>query len=68
MTTTTIARRYIYCPQCEGTFSATKGDYFMVAADHQFTCCNEPSWLCQRGTRFTGDGIVARTVSVGDLA
>jgi hypothetical protein len=29
---------FLYCPICDGRFSATHGDYFMMADDAEFFC------------------------------
>lgn len=69
MGTTTLPRNaYIYCEVCQGEYSATPGDYWNVDKAHIFECCEVPSMLVQRRGRFTGDGIILETVTVGDLS
>lgn len=29
----------MWCPRCGAEYSANKGDYWDVRADHKFTCC-----------------------------
>ena len=31
----------LFCPDCLGEFSATRGDYFMRSPDDVMTCCGE---------------------------
>lgn len=37
---------FLYCFQCNSSYSANKGDYFMHPSDHIFTCCGENMKLC----------------------
>lgn len=37
---------FLYCPWCDGHFSANKGDYFNYPREHIFICCKEPMRLC----------------------
>ena len=43
---------FLYCPTCDGRYSATRGDYFMVPTDEPFTCgdCDEPMILATERT------------------
>jgi hypothetical protein len=38
----------LYCTECFGEFSATKGDYFWKAADIPFTHCGYPMALVRK--------------------
>jgi hypothetical protein len=38
--------------ECGGEFSATRGDYFQLPADHIFECCDEPMRLVFKRTRY----------------
>lgn len=35
------------CRECGNTYSATRGDYFMMAPDDVLKCCGEPNVLAQ---------------------
>lgn len=30
---------HLYCPKCQGQYSAHPGDYWLMPADHVFKCC-----------------------------
>ncbi len=35
----------LYCPHCQGEYSATRGDYFMASPDMVMECCEAPMLL-----------------------
>lgn len=39
---------FLQCVLCGTRYSANKGDYFMLADDHDLTCCEEPLLLCRK--------------------
>jgi len=38
---------FLYCAECDGRYSATRGDYFWMGTEQPFLCgeCNEPMIL-----------------------
>ncbi len=63
-------RKYLWCPVCQGEYSATPGDYFLARDETVFECCGELNVLCATGGRFTGDSILSeidQPVTVGQL-
>lgn len=43
-------RPFMYCEECQGRYSAHRGDYFMRAPDDVMQCCNRPCRLVVRQT------------------
>jgi len=37
----------LYCINCAGEYSATRGDYFLAQPDQLMTCCGRPLLLVQ---------------------
>lgn len=48
---------FLYCPICDGRYSANKADYFMRSPDHVLTCCNEPMWLATESRTITRQAV-----------
>lgn len=40
----------LYCPFCGAEYSADRRDYWDVADEHEFMCCNEPLLLVRMHT------------------
>lgn len=38
-------RAFLYCTECQGDYSAHRGDYFQLDPDHVMTCCGQPMLL-----------------------
>ena len=40
---------FLYCPECQSQYSATRGDYFWMPPNEPFKCecCNEPMVLAR---------------------
>ena len=45
-------RPVLYCGECDSTYSANKGDYFMHPSSHVFECCGEKMRLVRRVVLF----------------
>ena len=43
-------RPLLFCYICGGEYSADRGDYFMIPANHVLTCCGEPLALVVKKT------------------
>lgn len=41
---------FLFCEKCQNRYSATPGDYFMMAPDDVFTCCGEAMVLATETT------------------
>lgn len=50
---------FLYCPICDGRYSANKGDYFMRSPDHILKCCNKPMWLATGSRMITRQAVGA---------
>lgn len=48
---------FLYCPICDGRYSANKADYFMRSPDHVLMCCNEPMWLATESRTITRQAV-----------
>lgn len=44
----TQATHQLYCPRCNGTYSADAADYRFWQSDKPFKCCKVNNWLIKR--------------------